>query len=107
MILTKEILCKNFQHVFHFHPISSALIFQAWVSGISEGKGDERSKKKRQGRESNLSSLLPCPPSPCEISSPLTPKEGLILRLSFALFSWSWNQKSDYSLLTKKRLIII
>ena len=75
MILTKEILCKNFQHVFHFHPISSALIFQAWVSAISEGKGDERSKKKRQGRESNLSSLLPCPPPPPlrEISSPLTP----------------------------------
>ena len=58
MILTKEILCKIFQHVFHFHPISSALIFQAWVSGISKGKGEKQKEETGKGEQTLLSLAL-------------------------------------------------
>ena len=60
----------------------------AWVAGVSGGKGKdgrrfwgERERWKRKRERADTLSLLPLPPPPSKISSPLDPYEGLILRL--------------------------
>ena len=46
--------------------------FLAWV-GVSGEKGKDGSEKGRELKERNFLSLLPLPPPPSKISSPLAP----------------------------------
>ena len=43
----------------------------AWVSSVSGEKGKDGSEKRRELKERNFLSLLPLPPPPSQISSPL------------------------------------
>lgn len=59
----------------------------AWVTSVSGGKGEDTKLMKLRGESeerenSPFSSPLPPTPSPSKIFTPLTPKKGLIPRLS-------------------------
>ena len=45
----------------------------AWVSDVSGEKGKDGSEKGRELKERNFLSLLPLPPPPSKVSSPLAP----------------------------------